>query len=35
MKRIMEIKPGEGGDHARELAQRLATAYEKYFTQKG
>lgn len=35
MKRIIEIKAGEGGDHARLLTKRLATAYGKYCDRMG
>jgi protein subunit release factor A len=35
MRRIIEITPGEGGDHAKILASRLSKAYLRYIDQAG
>jgi protein subunit release factor B len=34
-KRIIELKAGEGGDHARNLAARLTKAYTRWIEKTG
>ena len=35
MKRIIEIRPAEGGDDAKQFTKELACAYEKQFGKLG
>jgi len=34
-KRLIEIRPGEGGDEAKRLTVELGRAYERFFDRQG